>query len=243
VLHPRVTKRDAVRVDVIREMLCQNGPDAVAWRGRQLRLMGDLSQYMKLLKQRFSICYNRTHDRFGTLWAERYKSVLTEHQDRDEASLCTAIYIDLNAVRAGIVRDPKDYRYCGYGAAVGGDERARRGIMILTKTTTWEQAQAIYRKMLFAAAAGLTRKGCAVSQEDFERVLTQKGTLLLSTTLLCRMRYLTNTLVLGSQRFVDGHLETYRQKTGARMRAGPQPLPPNAVWSDLFALRTPKLRS
>ena len=28
-------------------------------------------------------------------------------------------YIDLNAVRAGIVEDPKDYRFCGYGEAVG----------------------------------------------------------------------------------------------------------------------------
>jgi putative transposase len=31
-----------------------------------------------------------------------------------------AAYIDLNLVRAGIVGDPKDYRWCGYGAAVAG---------------------------------------------------------------------------------------------------------------------------
>jgi hypothetical protein len=61
------------------------------------------------------------------------------------------------------------------------------------------------------------------------------------TTLLCKVRYLTNTLVLGSQAFVAEHLEVYRQKTGARMRAGPRPLPPNAAWSDLFSLRLPKL--
>lgn len=30
------------------------------------------------------------------------------------ALLTMAAYIDLNAVRAGIVADPKDYRYCGY---------------------------------------------------------------------------------------------------------------------------------
>jgi putative transposase len=28
-----------------------------------------------------------------------------------------AAYVDLNAVRAGIVEDPKDYRFCGYGEA------------------------------------------------------------------------------------------------------------------------------
>jgi putative transposase len=29
-----------------------------------------------------------------------------------------AAYIDLNPIRAGLVEDPKDYRFCGYGEAV-----------------------------------------------------------------------------------------------------------------------------
>ena len=36
-----------------------------------------------------------------------------------EALAMVGAYIDLNAVRAGIVEDPKDYRFCGYGEAVG----------------------------------------------------------------------------------------------------------------------------
>jgi len=40
-------------------------------------------------------------------------------------------YIDLNAVRAGLVEDPKDYRHCGYAAAVGGDVKARSGLLSL----------------------------------------------------------------------------------------------------------------
>ena len=36
-----------------------------------------------------------------------------------------AAYIDLNAVRVGLVDDPKDYRYCGYAEALGGNEAAR----------------------------------------------------------------------------------------------------------------------
>lgn len=39
-----------------------------------------------------------------------------------------ASYIDLNAVRAGLVSDSKEYRYCGYGEAVGGDKEAREGL-------------------------------------------------------------------------------------------------------------------
>jgi putative transposase len=49
--------------------------------------------------------------------------------ERSEHSLATmAAYIDLNPVRAGMVRDPKDYRYCGYGEAVGGRGQARKGL-------------------------------------------------------------------------------------------------------------------
>jgi REP element-mobilizing transposase RayT len=241
ILHPKPTWRNGARIEEIREMLRENGPEAEAWRKRQLRLMGDLSQFMKLLKQRFSIRYNRTHNRFGTLWAERYKSVMMEGQDREEASICTSLYIDLNPVRAGIVKDPKDYRFCGYGAAVGGDERARRGIMILTESATWEEAQPKYRQMLFAAAAEARRKGATISAEESEEIRRAKCRLPFSAVLLCRARYLTNTLVLGSQLFVERHLAHYRQRTGARMRAGPRPLPP--AWGEIFALRAPKQSS
>jgi len=240
-LHPKATWRNPARIDAIREMLQQNGPEAEQWRKRQLRQMGDLSQFMKLLKQRFSIRYNRTHNRYGTLWSERFKSVMMEGQSREEATLCTALYIDLNAVRAGLVKDPKDYRFCGYGAAVGGDERARRGIMLLTEKATWEEAQAQYRQMLFAAGAELGRNGPAISQDDLARTLKEKGRLPMATVLRCRCRHLTNTLVLGSQEYVERHLAEYRRRTGARMRAGPRPLPAYTDWGGLCALRRPRV--
>lgn len=39
-----------------------------------------------------------------------------------------AAYIDLNPVRAGLVDDPKDYRWCDYAEAVSGSEQARSGL-------------------------------------------------------------------------------------------------------------------
>ena len=65
--------------------------------------MGDVSEFMKELKQRFSKWFNKERNRFGTLWAERFKSVLVE--DQPGAVQVVAAYVDLNPVRAGLVTD------------------------------------------------------------------------------------------------------------------------------------------
>jgi hypothetical protein len=49
----------------------------------------------------FTFRFNRQHGRFGTLWAERFKSVLVE--DQPGVVQTVAAYVDLNPVRAGKV--------------------------------------------------------------------------------------------------------------------------------------------
>ena len=87
-------------------------------RGALLRRMGDLSVYMKELKQWISRDYNRKVGRVGTLWEDRFWSCLLE--DSAETLSSVAAYIDRNAVRAGIVERPEDYRWCGYAEAHAG---------------------------------------------------------------------------------------------------------------------------
>ncbi len=87
--------------------------------------LGDLSRYMKEVKERFTRWYNKRHGRRGTLWMDRFKSVMVEN---GEALRMMAQYIDLNAVRAGLVDDPAEYRWCGWAEALGGSRRAKRGI-------------------------------------------------------------------------------------------------------------------
>ena len=237
-LHPEPTSRRASRPEYLREMLAENGPEAVAWRSRQLLLMGDISQFMKLLKQRYSIWYNKRHNRRGTLWNERFGNTLV--QNGTDLTAKMAVYIDLNPVRAGMVKDPADYRFTGYGAAVAGDQRAREGIMFLTGRKTWEEAQAEYRLMLYTTGAGPREKGYVFSQEELDKVIRQGGKLPFPTALLKKTNYFTNTLVLGSKEFVEKHLAMYRAKTGHLMRQGPRPMPSYADWGGIFALRRPK---
>jgi len=116
--------------EVVRRMVALYGPAEVreraarweAWREEGLddlaeaelealrARMGDLPAFMKTLKQRFSQWYNRTHDRRGTLWEDRYKSVVVEN---GRAFAVVAAYIEHNPVRAGLVGRPEEYRWCG----------------------------------------------------------------------------------------------------------------------------------
>ena len=75
--------------------------DAESYRETFFARMWDVSAFMKALKQRFTQWFNGQHRRKGTLWEERYRSVLVE--GAGEALAAMAAYIDLNPVRAGMV--------------------------------------------------------------------------------------------------------------------------------------------
>jgi putative transposase len=235
ILYPRPTRYQMARLDVIRAELRDNGPAGVAWRKRQLALMGDLSQFMKLVKQRFSIWFNKSHDRFGTLWAERFKSVLVEVHDRILPAM--AGYIDLNAVRAGLTRDPKDYRFCGYAEAVAGDAAAQLGLRSVVGGATWAETQAHYREMIFGTGATPRAGAASIANEAFQRVAQSSGQLPLAAVLRCRLRYFSEGAVLGTRAFVSLQLAAHRKRSGRPDRTLPQPLPPWTGWADLATLR------
>jgi REP element-mobilizing transposase RayT len=235
-LHPKPTRYQTERFDVIKAQLQSGGPEADGWRSRQLALMGDVSGFMKLVKQRFATWFNKSHRRYGALFAERFKSVLVEPQNRTIQTI--ALYIDLNCVRAGLAVDPKDYRFCGYGEAVAGNKFARVGIQcIYGPNTTWADAHAAHRTALFGTGTKTKAHAQAISPAAFEKVLKQKGRLPLATVLRCRVRYFTDAAVLGSQAFVETHLAAYRQRHGARKRTAPRPLAPITDWGGLNSLR------
>ena len=236
VLYPKPTKYQTARLEVIAEQLKKNDAEGQAWRQRQVKLMGDVSTFMKLVKQRFSIWFNKSHRRYGTLWAERFKSVLIE--PKNHAIETVALYIDLNCVRAGLATDPKDYRFCGYAEAVGGSAVARRGILgIFGSKLTWDDAQARYREALFGAGVTEDEDRAAITPEAFAEVLRQKGQLPLATVLRCRIRYFTDGAVLGSHAFVATHLADYRRRHGARQSTPPRPLSAITDWRGLTSLR------
>jgi len=214
ILYPKPTPWQPMPADVLEGHLRENSPEGKVLREALLTRMGDVSVMMKTLKQRFTMWFNHSRDRFGPLWAERFKSVLVEG---DRFALRTvAAYIDLNAVRAGLVEDPVNYRFCGYGEAMGGSRLARAGLAVVDRDL------AGYRQTLFGYGAGEKEGKASFSREEAVRVLQEeKGKLPLSVILRCRVRYFTDGKVLGSPEFVERQNTSSRKSKDGSVRVHP----------------------
>ena len=202
--------------------------------------MYELSEFVKTLKQRYTQSYNRRHERSGTLWESRFKSVLLGGNPNTLAIV--AAYVDLNAIRAGIVDDPKDYRFCGYAEALSGSEPARDGIggvmLSLDQPGDWPTAAAKYREWLYVSGEERrfnedgtpTRRG--FDREQVRAVLEAGGQLSMQEVLRCRVRYFSDGLVLGSRVFVEDVLARHQARFRARRDPGAEFLG-GAAWGDL----------
>jgi len=229
-------------------------------RARYLYRMHDLSEFMKTLLQRFTRWFNRTHNRTGTLWEERFRSVIVES---GMAARTMAAYIDLNPVRAGMEQDPAAYRWSSYGEAIGGGPKgngkmARAGLVraclseqgVGFESERWEQDVArIYRRLLGMAlarkhgGAGIARSP-AVTRTDAEILVMAPGdneTVLpdigMAEMLGHRVRYFTHGAVIGSRTFVNEVFVAARERFTAgradgarRMRGNGKPAA-GILWS------------
>jgi len=218
-----------------------------ALRQRFWQRMGDLSQYLKELKQRFSQWHNLRQGRRGTLWEERFKSVLI---GADGSALSTiAAYIDLNPVRAGLVADPARYRWSGYGQAMAGRPEALRGYQALAAvrdSLSLNPAQALkhYRAGLFdyAERRGVfsstppcnnTSSKPEASARRPQKPLRNPG---LVSQLLHRISYFTEGAVIGSRSFVESIALHHQHWLQRKRQASPHPVS-NLEASSLFSLR------
>jgi hypothetical protein len=224
---------------------------AEAYRNKFFVRMWDLSGFMKPLKQRFTQWYNRENERSGYLWGQRFKSVLVED---GHAARTMAAYIDLNPVRAGIVRDPKDYRWSGYGEAVRGVRSAREGLKQVLfeenrdvmnaeqaagKSADWASVAREYRMILFVdgeARDADDEKGRAgISRERVAEVLAQGGRLSEREVLYCRVRYFVDGGVVGSEGCVNRIFVATRERFGKRRQDGARKL--RRVETELRSMR------
>jgi putative transposase len=104
----------------------------------------NLSRLMRHINGVYTQRFNRRHHLVGHLFQGRFKAILV---DRDSYLLAVCRYVDLNPVRARMVKRPEDYPWSSY-----------RGLAGLAPLPDWLIAEPIYAQLSlgksYAVAAG-----------------------------------------------------------------------------------------
>lgn len=121
---------------------------------------------LQSLGRRYVQYFNHTYNRTGTLWEGRYKATVI---DSDRYLLTCMRYIELNPVRAEMVKHPREYPWSSYTANAYGEENK-----LVTQYSLYRQLgtneakrKSAYRQLFRAA----------ISRADLEaiRESTNKG--------------------------------------------------------------------
>ena len=176
-----------------------------------------LSWYVKEIKQGFSRYFNKKYGRKGFLWGDRFKSLIVE----DGLTLVNLLaYVDLNPVRAGIVKRPEEYRWCSLGYHI--QSRNKDELLSvdfgMREWNEFDEKEIVkkYREFVYEAGAIDTGKGAVISEEVVEEE-RKKGFRLKRVELFkYRCRYFTDAGVLGSKRFVQEIFDEVKSLLGSK---------------------------
>jgi len=183
-------------------------PDEDGGIARLRARLGDISRFVQELKQGFSRWYNKKHDRKGYLWRDRYTGVIVSKGD---AQLTCSTYIDLNPVRAGIVKRPEDYRWCSLGQIVRNPERSRQLIKSIAVSDEKNRLQ-WYREFVYVSG-GIEKEGKAhIPDELIEDVVRYHGKLGIGDSLRYRVRNICEGLAMGTHSFISKVQKRYNRK-------------------------------
>ena len=133
------------------------------------------------LGRRYVQYFNATYDRTGTLWEGRYRATLIESETY---FLTCCRYIELNPVRAEMVRHPRDYRWSSYHHHTEGksDSFLTRHTLYTrlgTSSVARQQAyRALFRQHLsretLDAIREATNKAWVLGSDTFKQRLSKK---------------------------------------------------------------------
>ena len=153
-----------------------------------------MMQYLGRFYVRF---FNLTYNRTGTLWEGRYHACLIQ----SEAYLLTCQrYIELNPVRADIVKDPADFKWSSYRA---------NGIGIESGLITYHP--------LYLSLGNSKLKRLKNYRALFEQELDRN--------LISDIRYATNKgLILGNEKF-KAEVAALTKHPATPTKRGPKPMP------------------
>ncbi|RLE29324.1 MAG: hypothetical protein DRJ61_14825 [Acidobacteria bacterium] len=177
------------------------------WEHYRRRLF-DVSEFMRNVQAGFARWYNRSYERRGRFWADRFKSVYLEDKT---AVLDCMIYVELNPVRAGLVERPEDW----VGSSLYLREIGKESWLVSLKEFLDQAPEKLalieFRERLYYRG-NIPRK--AGQRAISQKVLDQEIGRGFATRGLFRKRlgYFVDGLVVGSETFIRDQLVRMREE-------------------------------
>jgi len=188
------------------------------WERYRQRLF-DLSEYMRNIQAAFARWYNRSHDRRGRFWADRFKSVLLQDE---RAVVDCMLYVELNAVRAGLVERPEDWEGSSIFLRELGKDSWLAPLDGILRGAKGELGLAEFRARLYHRGNVPTKPGQAaipqeVLEEEEARGFKRRG------MFRKRLGYFVDGLAIGSEELLREQLNRLREQGCYRRRRNPVP--------------------
>ena len=188
------------------------------WKAFNQRLF-DVSKLMQNVDGLYARWFNLKFERRGHFWSDRFKN---PELLGSEAVQDAILYVELNAVRAGLVKRPEQWK-CGSARwRLTGEDQDLIPLEELFSLDAGTDLYSSYRARLYYRGAVPTREGQAaiprwILHQEQRRGFTRAG------AFRRRLRFLTDGLAVGPAAKVAQLLETYRQQGRYRRRRHPIP--------------------
>ena len=169
------------------------------------RRLFDLSSLMQRLNGPYAQWFNRRFSRRGHFWADRYKN--PQLLDLKALQECL-FYVELNALRAGLVRRPEQWKAGSARLRRRGRDQQLMPLQEIFPDLHPTQLPSFYRSQLYQRAALGPRP-----------LPSQKPT----PTYLRRQRFFTDGLAIGQQESVRLRLNQWRLHGAYQRRKNPVP--------------------
>ena len=188
------------------------------------RKLVNLSEFVGDIKVNFSRTYNRRHNRRGYFWGDRFKSVIV---DKGETLVNCLAYIDLNPLRAGIVKQPEAYRWSSIGYHLQTNNKDRFlstdfGLREFNVRGEKERVRRYRRYMYEAGSIDRPENGKVIDPRVLARERKKDFQISLSSRLRYRTRYFTDSGIIGSKEFVSLNYQRFKHLFTTRHEKKPK---------------------
>ena len=177
----------------------------------------NLGAYVKDIKQGFTRYFNKKYGRRGFFWGDRFKSMIVQ----DGLSLVNLLaYVDLNPIRAGIVKKPEDYRWCslGYHTQTGNKDGLLSIDFGMKEWNEFDPKEIVrkYRQFVYETGAVDAGKGKVMDKKIVEKARKKGYKISRVDRFRYRCRYFTDSGIIGGKDFVQEVFDQVKHLLGSK---------------------------